>query len=134
MENNKDLPKGWIRRRLPEDIEYTDKQLNSDMRAIFVNQYNLFSAFPKRSGSLKNWQILFYHAWGVGKKAANGIMNTYYRRCFHPERKQRSDKGKTLINSDKKRKSVYTAQYVFKREQTYRRVFETIRIDCVEKS
>ena len=84
MENNKDLPKGWIRRRIPEDVEYTDKQLNSDMRAIFVNQYNLFSASPKQSGSLKNWQILFYHAWGVGKKASNGIMNTYYRRCFHP--------------------------------------------------
>ena len=48
-------------------------------------------------------------------------MNTYYSRCFHLERKERSDKGKTLINSWKKTKSIYTAKYVFKREQTYRR-------------
>ena len=121
LDDNKSLEKGWIRNRLPSDIEYTNKCLNSDMRAIYVNQYNLLSGFPKCSGLLKDWQNLFYHAWGITKRSSNRIMNSYYERCFHPERKERSDKGHTLINSNKKRKSVYTAEYVFKREQTQRR-------------
>ena len=121
LQENEEKGKGWIRHRLPSDIEYTAKCLNSDMRAIYVNQYNLLSGFPKSTGSLKNWQTFFYHAWGISKRSSNRIINQYYERCFHPERKERSDKGHTLINSSKKRKSVYNARYVFKREQTQRR-------------
>ena len=89
---------------MSNDIEYTKKQLNADMRSIFVNQYNLFSAFPHHSGPLRNWQTLFYHAWGITKRSATRIMNLYYEQCFLPEKKESPDKGHTLINSEKKTK------------------------------
>ena len=121
LQTNEQNDKGWIRYCLPKDIEYTDKMLNADMRAVYVNQFNLLSGFPKTTGELKNWYNYFYHAWGITKRSSNRIMSSYYERCFHPERKIRSDVNHTLINSSKKRKSVYTAKYVFKREQTQRR-------------
>ena len=74
IDDNKNLEKGWLRNRLPSDIKYTNKCLNSDMRAIYVNQYNLLSGFPKCSGSLKDWQKLFYHAWGITKRSSNSCL------------------------------------------------------------
>ena len=71
------------------------------MRSIFVNKYNLFSAFPHHSGPLRNWQTLFYHAWGITKISATRIMNLYYEQCFLLEKKGSPDKGYTLIKSEK---------------------------------
>ena len=62
LQTNEQNDKGWIRYCLPKDIEYTDKMLNADMRAVYVNQFNLLSGFLKTSGDLKNWHNYFYHA------------------------------------------------------------------------
>ena len=65
----------------------------------------------------ERWQNLSHHAWVVTKIATNNIVNNYYDSGFHAERKERSDKGQTLINSEKKRKSIYSGLFVYKREQ-----------------
>ena len=88
---------------------------------IIVNTYNLLSGFPKTYGALKSWSTMFYKAWGVRKNTSLRIINSYYNSGFIPDRKTRKDKGQTLINSTKKRKSTYTSFYVYKREQTHRR-------------
>ena len=88
---------------------------------LFVSTYNLFSGFPKTNGELSGWQTMFYKAWGVHKATANRIVNSYYENGFVIERKSRNDKGLTLINSERKRKSVYSPLYVYKREQTHKK-------------
>ena len=62
-----------------------------------------------------------YKAWGVHKVTANRIVNSYYDNGFVIERKTRSDKGLTIINSEKRRKSVYSPLYIYKREQTHKK-------------
>ena len=71
---------------------------------LFVSTYNLFSGFPKTNGELSGWQTLFYKAWGVPKATVHIIVNSYYDNGFVIERKTRSDKGLTIINSEKKKK------------------------------
>ena len=97
---------------------------------IFVTTYNLFLGFSKTHGPLKGWQHSFYNAWGVSKWTANRIVNSYYENGFVADRKIRNDKGMTLVNSNKKRKSIYTPLYVYKREQTQKRFrTHTLRLD-----
>ena len=98
---------------------------------IFVTTHNLFSGFAKTHSPLKGWQNHFYKAWGVSKWTANRIVDAYYDNGFVPDRKTRKDKGMTLINSEKKRKSTYTPLYVYKREQTHRRYrTHTLRLNA----
>ena len=103
LNTNKEMNKDWIRKVLTNDIKSNSNQLTAKERMVFINTYNLFCGFPKGYGSLKGWQNLFYHAWGVTKTATNNIVNNYYNSGFHAERKERSDKGLTLVNSEKKR-------------------------------
>ena len=115
------------------DQNETKKELDSNQRMIFVTTYNLFSGFAKTHGPLRGWQNYFYKAWGINKRTANRIIDAYYENGFSPDRKTRKDKGMTLINSEKKRKSTYTPLYVYKREQTYRRYrTHTIRLNAEE--
>ena len=124
------MNKGWIRKFLPNDIKSDNKQLTSKERMVFINTYNLMCGFPKGYGKLKGWQNLFHHAWGVTKTATNNIVNSYYDSGFHAERKERSDKGQTLVNSEKKRRSRYSELFVYKREQTQLRYRNhTYRLD-----
>ena len=120
---NNDKNEGWIRNILPKHTTNNEsgKDLNLQQRMIFVNTYNLLSGFPKTYGALKSWSTMFYKAWGVRKNTSLRIINSYYNSGFIPDRKTRKDKGQTLINSTKKRKSTYTSFYVYKREQTHRR-------------
>lgn len=54
------------------------------------------------------------HAW---EKSTQAIRDCKHRMLANPnsstDRKKRSDTGKTLIQSQAKRKSVYTPKYVF---------------------
>ena len=69
----------------------------------------------------------------MSKQTANHIVDSYYDNGFNPNRKIRNDKGLTLVNSDKKRKSTYTPLYVYKREQTHKRFrTNTLRLDANE--
>ena len=87
--------------------------------------------FAKTYGPLEGWQKLFYNAWGVTKWTTNRIINSYYDNGFVANRKIREDKGLTLVNSAKKRKSTYTPLYVYKREQTQKRYrTHTLRLDA----
>ena len=120
LDKYKEKSKGWIRKVLPEDFR-TDKQsLTNKERMILITMYNLFSGFSKSHGKFKGWQKLLCNAWGVSKISMIAIVYNYYDSGFHEEKKERKDKGQTLINSEK-RKSTYTPLYVFKREQTQRR-------------
>ena len=121
LKNGINEEKGWIRNKLPRHLRSNVKQLTSEQKTVFVTTHNIFEGFSKRSGVLKNWIIYFNHAWNVNKQTTNRIIDSYYLHGFSTKRLERSDKGETLINSEKKRKSVYSPLYVFKREQTQRR-------------
>ena len=69
----------------------------------------------------------------MSKTTANYIIDSYYDNGFNPNRKTIKDKGLTLVNSEKKRKSTYTPLYVYKREQTNKRFrHHTLRLDASE--
>ena len=121
LNNHKE--KGWIRYALPKDTFDGDieKRLNKKQRIIYISTYNMLNCFPKTQGDMKGWQNLYYKAWGISKHTSNRIIESYYENGFNPDRKKRSDIGHTLINSTKKRKSVYSPYYVYKREQTHGR-------------
>ena len=106
LEHNNHREEGWIRKLLPNTDEQnvSHKDLNNREKMIFVTTYNLFAGFPKTHGPLKGWQHLFYAAWGVSKWTANRIVDSYYDNGFNVNRKNRNDKGMTLINSNKKKK------------------------------
>ena len=123
LERNNHRDEGWIREFLPAHVNLNSNQaeLKNKERMIFVTTYNLFSGFSKTHGPLKGWQNMFYNAWGVSKWTANRIVNSYYENGFVADRKIRNDKGMTLNNLNKKRKSIYTPLYVYKRKQTQKR-------------
>ncbi len=121
LKENNTKAEGWIRKILPKNIAISEKDLSSDAKSIYINQFALFSGFPMTHGPLKDWQKYLYHAWGISKWTSNHTLVRYYERGFHHGRLPRADKGFTLMNSPKKRKSVMTPFYVFKREQTQRR-------------
>ena len=107
--------------------------LTSKQRSIFVVTYNLLSGIPNRFGDMKKWTIYFNHAWNVNKQTTLRIIDSYSDSGFSPDRKIRKDKGHTLFNSSKKRKSVYTPLYVYKREQGRRRYRNhTHRLDQID--
>ena len=95
--------------------------LNKKVKILFVSTYNLFSCFPKTNGELSGWQNLLYKSWSVHKATANRIVNSYYDNGFVIERKTRSDKGLTIINSEKRRKSFYSPLYIYKIEQSHKK-------------
>ena len=133
LQQNDFREEGWIRKFLPCNTNQNEiqKELTNDERIILVTTYNLFSGFAKTYGPLEGWQKLFYNAWGVTKWTTNRIINSYYDNGFVANRKIREDKGLTLINSAKKRKSTYTPLYVYKREQTQKRYrTHTLRLDA----
>ena len=133
LEEGFHLDKGWIKSRLPSDMTENKRFLTSKQRSIFVVTYNLLSGIPNRSGDMKKWNIYFNHAWNVNKQTTLRIIDSYYDSGFSPDRKIRKDKGHTLSNSSKKRKSVYTPLYVYKREQGRRRYRNhTHRLDQIE--
>jgi hypothetical protein len=57
---------------------------------------------------------LVAYAWGVnGRTLRNWYKSMIYSNGTKVKRKERSDAGKTLITSDKKRQSIYTPYFVF---------------------
>ena len=102
LKDNNNNTKGWIRKKLPDNIDNSEKEMTSDMSSIFINQFTLFSGFPMTHGQLKDWQQYLYHAWGISRWTSNCTLKQYYERGFHYGRLSRVDKGFTLMNSPKK--------------------------------
>ena len=53
-ENNNDA-KGWICKKYQKIIENINKDLTSDAKLVYINQYNLFVDLSKTLGPLNNW-------------------------------------------------------------------------------
>ena len=91
---------------------------------------------------------LLQHAFGVGKTKVKDCVKLYHQKNGDTKRKKRSDTGRTLVNSDKKRKQECTALNYFmklKRKQhsgevfsngelklSYENLSEADRLRCVQ--
>ncbi len=63
LKQNQNKAHEWIRKKLPKNIDNSDKVLASDAKSIYIDQYTLFSDFPMKHGQLKDWQKYLYHTW-----------------------------------------------------------------------
>ncbi len=78
---------------------------------------------------------LVAHAWGVGRKA----VERWEKRAFATQdmtmqRKKRSDAGKTLLNSEEKRRSVYTPKFIFAKLLRERNPGKQFRQEDIDKA
>ncbi|GAX22789.1 hypothetical protein FisN_24Lh060 [Fistulifera solaris] len=78
---------------------------------------------------------LVAHAWGVGRKA----MERLEKRAISSQdmtirRKKRSDAGKTLLNSEEKRRSVYTPRFIFAKLLRERNPGKQFRQEDIDKA
>ncbi|GAX12485.1 hypothetical protein FisN_24Hh060 [Fistulifera solaris] len=78
---------------------------------------------------------LVAHAWGIGRKA----MERWEKRAVGSQgmtiqRKKRCDAGKTLLNSEEKRRSVYTPKFIFAKLLRERNPGKSFRQEDIDKA
>ena len=57
------------------------------------------------------------HAFGTSKNRISTLQSNFISQEFSLERKQREDKGSSIFNSSKKRKSVFTAYNNYEKQE-----------------
>ena len=107
---------------IPEKIRTEKKQLGSNEVAVMCNIYSTLT------GISTGWNADFAHAWGISTRSIRNLFDRFVERDFNGERKERSDKGLTIFNSEQKRKAVFTTYNAYKRARTneFRSAFERI--------
>ena len=91
---------------------------------------------------------LLQHAFDVGRTKVRGCVEEYHKKNGNMKRKKRSDAGRTLVNSDKKRKQQCTGFTYFMKlkrmqhsgevlsndelKQSYENLSEAERLSCVQ--
>ena len=93
------------------------KQLGSNEVAVMCNIYSTLN------GISAGWNTDFDHTWGIPTRSIRNIFDRFVERYFNWERKERSDKGLTIFNSEQKIKAVIDRR-VAEHNQHHRIVIE----------
>ena len=104
---NKSNTKGWLRR--VHDLSHTQKN-TKDEKALAMSLFYALRTIEDTAGALIG------HAWGVTRQSVNNWEKKGKQNNMDYNRKQRSDKGLTVFNSDKKREAVFTPQHSFNKQ------------------
>jgi len=67
--------------------------------------------------------------FGLTEPRLRSLYKEFVFRNFETERKERKDKGETIFNSDKKRKSTFTALNMFKKQRVRKFRDDPSRLD-----
>jgi hypothetical protein len=117
LKKHNDKEKGWLRQMLPfKDDE--KKQLNEKETVLLTVMTALFSGFNCNGGPCHGWNSMLCNAWDVNRKTTIRKFNTFVEHGFSAERKTRSDKRTSIFNCDNKRRHVFTAFNVYKKQRT----------------
>ena len=123
----KKQPRGWARwhdahlrdNRTKRDVK---GQLTAEQNALLINMKKETDNYGNlteraKNGAKKNTGInaMLQHAFAVGKSKVEKCISKFNERDGKVERKKRSDAGKTLTNSKKKRDQVVTPNNYFKK-------------------
>ena len=113
LRNNNSKEKGWLRQILPFTSKKT--QLNDQEKSLLLVMTSMFILHSPSSGIAVGWVSLLAHAWGVSAKKINRQIDAFIDSDFTCKRKERSDKGTSIFNCEKKRQSTFTAINEFKK-------------------
>ena len=127
LRDNDSKGKGWLRQILP--FNSGKSQLNEHENSLFVFMTSIFLLHSPSSGIAIGWVGLLANAWGVNVKKINRQLNAFVDSDFTCTQKQRSDKGKTIFNDEKKRKATFTAFNHFKKAKHQEFRESTERLD-----
>ena len=130
LHDNKSKGKGWLRQTLP----FTSKkiQLNDQENSLLLVMTTMFTLHSPSSGIATGWVNLLADAWGVSAKKINRQINAFVDSDFTCERKERSDKGTSIFNCEKKRKSTFTGIKQFKKAKHAEFRESTERLDHLD--
>ena len=104
LQSKRKETQGWLRAVLPKKNRTEKKQLGSNEVAVMCNIYSTLT------GISTGWNADFAHAWGISTRSIRNVFDRFVERDFNGERKERSDKGLTIFNSEQKRKAVFTLE------------------------
>jgi len=123
----KKQPRGWARWH---DAHLQDNRTKRDVKGQLTAEQNVLLVEMKRAtdyyGTLTEraksrgskgtgHNAMLQHAFSVGKSKVNECVSKYHKNHGTTKRKQRSDAGKTLTNSTKKRDQTVTPLSYFKK-------------------
>ena len=94
----------------------TKKALTTQTKNILLVVYSLFLGLPNK-GSTFGRMTSLAKTFGFTEPRLRAMFKEFVARDFETKRKERSDKGETIFDSDKKRKSTFTALNMFKKQK-----------------
>ena len=113
---------GWLRK-----LEYETNKSDSfvsNYKPSSSNRQPLHSPSEKQLACMLNvafpphdYKIRYLaHAWGAARQTLCNWLKSFAQNPLHIPRKSRSDKGITLLTSEKKRQSTWTVRFVFMKD------------------
>ena len=105
-------------RKLVQSDE-TKKELTTQTKNILLVVYPLFLSLPNKGSTFSRMTILA-KTFGLKEPRLRDIFKDFVAGDFETKRKEQSNKGKTIFNSEKKRKSTFTVLNMFQKQRVYK--------------
>ena len=125
--DSKSKNNGWLREILP--FKNKKKHLNNQENSLLLMMTSIFTLQSAASGPALGWVSLMAKAWGINQKTISRQIDSFVDNDFTCERKERSDKGTSIFNSEKKRKATFTPINEFKKAKYAEFREDTARLD-----
>ena len=110
--------KGWLRTVITGSIPTPKSHLSQQENLVLTTISCLFSGYRNKGNTVVPKHSPFtQHAFGISKNTHQNIMIKFTSTEGTLKRKTRSDQGKTIFNSDKKRKAAFTPFNVFRKRR-----------------